>query len=349
MGVIVSGTANWIAVNRELLEKDVDGASDTIKKIEHHQERMEQLNSLIKNTFAGATGKIMTELKSDIGRFFNVSPDGILGQTLAFINEYPESVDKYHEKVAASGFSSTLNFVFQEFKQSLDKFMSETISPEIARFSGEMEDRIKNSLESVAKPYYAMASNDIADLKASVSSVIEQSSKTAPDMQSFLDMDALKRIAGAKLPSSTAALQYYSKVRVEAVMRLGLYSVKSLFKRALKKSQKKENTEKMLALADGIRLIKHNTEKSIVFHFENYRENFKFQYISRLLNAGTEHLNQLLTERFNSYNADINTLEKMMHIHKDIDKTRKKMQKSNSAIETQKLKEEQKNGSAKVS
>jgi hypothetical protein len=66
----------------------------------------------------------------------------------------------------------------------------------------------------------------------------------------------------------------------------------------------------MRALADGVRLIKRETEKSIVFHFENYRENFKFQYVSRLLDASAENLHQLLIERFQSYSTDMRSMEK---------------------------------------
>ncbi len=68
----------------------------------------------------------------------------------------------------------------------------------------------------------------------------------------------------------------------------------------------------MRALADGIRIIKNETEKSIVFHFENYRENFKFQYVSKLIEASSEHLHQLLMEQFQSYNTDIKALEKVI-------------------------------------
>jgi hypothetical protein len=124
-------------------------------------------------------------------------------------------------------------------------------------------------------------------------------------------MDILKQRAGLSLPSTTAVLQYSTKVRTEAVMRLGYYSVKKLIKKALKKEAEKINQEQMLALADGLNLIKKDTEESMIFHFENYRENFKFQYVAKLINAATEYLHQLLTEKFQSCNADIKALERI--------------------------------------
>jgi GTPase SAR1 family protein len=312
MDVMVSGIDRWVRMNRELLEKDTRGGAATIKKMEYRQKRMDQIKSLIKNTLTGAKGDILRELKADIDRFFNPHTGSVLGQTSAFVNNYTVSVEKYREKLTTSGFSNTLYFVFQEFKQALDTFMAETINPEIASFTNSMETRIQSSLEGVAGPFHAVASDDIAELKAVISRPSKNNKLAEQEGRSLLDMEVLKRVAGLQLPSSTASLQYYTKVRAEAVMLLGLYSVKKFFKRALKKQPEKEQEEQLQALDNGIKLIKRETEKSITFHFENYRENFKFQYAAKLIEAASANLHQLLMEQFQSYNADIKAMEKVV-------------------------------------
>lgn len=310
MDVMASGIENWVMVNKELLEKDVEEARGLIERMDHLYKRMEDIKSLIRSTFKGATADIMKGLRSDIDRFFNIHTGSVLERTIGFVNEYSGSVERYREKLAASGFSNTLYLVFQEFRQSLDLFMAEEINPDVARFSGEIEGRVKKALESVAGPYYSMASDNVADLKAVIGNSTAKAASGAGEGQILLDLDTLKRVAGLKLPSSTANLQYYSRVRAETVVRLGLYSIKKLFRKALKKPLEDEKEGEMRALSDGVRLIKRETEKSIVFHFENYRENFKFQYVSRLLDASAENLHQLLVERFQSYSTDIQSMEK---------------------------------------
>ena len=311
MDVMVSGIDRWIQMSREIMEKDADEVTATIKKMEHRQKRMEQIKSIIKNTLTGAKGDIMRTLKTDIDHFFNPHAGKVLAQTTAYVNQYTVSVDKYKEKLATSGFSNTLYFVFQEFKQALDTYMAETINPVLARYTAEIDERIRASLEAVAIPFHMMASDDIAELEAVISPA---GRKETPEQErrSLLDMEVLKRVAGAKLPSSVASLQYYSKVRAEAVMRLGLYSVKSFFKKAIKKHPVVEMEEQFQALKDGIRLIKRETEKSIVFHFENYRENFKFQYAAKLIEASAENLHQILMEQYQSYNTNVKAMEKIV-------------------------------------
>jgi hypothetical protein len=295
----------------ELLKRDVQGASSMIQKISHHEKRIEQIRDLLRNTFKGTTEKMLRELKSEIDRFFGNQPEGVLGQALGFMRNYTVNIDKYREKLSSSGFNKTLYVVFQEFKQALDKFMAETLDPEIVSFCSKVDKRIGTSLESVAEPYESMASDTVSELKAAMSSVDAESGTPYSESRSLLDMDILKQRAGLSLPSTTAVLQYSTKVRTEAVMRLGYYSVKKLIKKALKKEAEKINQEQMLALADGLNLIKKDTEESMIFHFENYRENFKFQYVAKLINAATEYLHQLLTEKFQSCNADIKALERI--------------------------------------
>ena len=312
MDIILTGVESWAGTYKELLVKDINSASDIIKKMERHQERMDQLKSLIKNTLDGAREDIMKELKADIDRFFNVPTEGVLGQTMAFINKYEISVDKYLDKLDSGGFSNTLYLVFQEFKQSIDTFMTRKINPELASFAGKSEDKVRKTFEAVSGSFQTMASGDIDDLKSTIVNSSMEKEKLSLFGQNLMDLDSIKRIAGLKLPSSSATLQYSAKIRTEALVRLGLYSVTKLFKKVLKKPVKHEMEEQMKALADGFDLIKGETVKSIEFHFENYRENFKFQYISRLVEAASEYLRQRLTERFQSYHSDIHSIEKVM-------------------------------------
>ena len=95
-------------------------------------------------------------------------------------------------------------------------------------------------------------------------------------------------------------------------MRLGLYSVLKLIKKAFKKPLKDEKEEQMLALADGVKRMKGETEAAIIFHFKNYRENFKFQYAFKLVDFASAHLHRTLLERLQAYDTDLTELTGVM-------------------------------------
>jgi hypothetical protein len=312
MDIIASGIGRWAATTGELLVRDSDGASTLIHKMERHQERIEQMRSLVKSTLNGAMSDLMKKTKADVDRYFNPHSSSMMGQTHAFVKQYSVSVDKYHSRLAASGFSNTLYYVFQEFKQALDRFMTETVNPEIAQFAGEVEARIKATLESVAMPYQEVASDSLAEFRSTLGSAEEGAIASGAENRGLLDMDLIKRTSGLSLPSTAATLQYSVRLKTETMMHLGFYSAVKIFKKILKKPAEGDRGEQMQALSAGFKIIKKETEQSMAFHFENYRENFKFQYVSKLINAAGGYLHDILMERFNSFDTNIKSLEHMV-------------------------------------
>ena len=46
----------------------------------------------------------------------------------------------------------------------------------------------------------------------------------------------------------------------------------------------------------------------MLFHFKNYRENIKFQYVFRLVDAVSESFYNTVLDRFRAYSADISSI-----------------------------------------
>ena len=67
-----------------------------------------------------------------------------------------------------------------------------------------------------------------------------------------------------------------------------------------------------MALKDGVRGIKRETEKAVVFHFKNYRENLKFQYIFKLVDAVSHAVFESMVSRFQIYATDLDYLMKLI-------------------------------------
>jgi hypothetical protein len=317
MAVMVAGMDRWLWTNRELMSADAEGVTELLRKIDHHQQRMDQIKELIKNTLGGAAGKIKKEIRTDIDRFFNTRPGSLLQATLDTIHQFSVVFENYSDQLAASGFSSTLYQVFQEFRQTLDTFMAETINPEIVSFTAQTEQKIKSGLETVAQPYQSMAMDAIAEYHAAMNRLEMQSAGTREENLTLLELDEVKKVAGLKLPAAATSMRYSAKVRTEAVVRLGVYSILKVFKKVFKKPLKNEKEEQMLALADGLKRMKAETENAVIFNFKNYRENFKFQYAFKLVDFAVSHLHRTLLERLRAYDTDLTELTRVMSSHGD--------------------------------
>jgi hypothetical protein len=124
----------------------------------------------------------------------------------------------------------------------------------------------------------------------------------------FIDVDALKQRAGLKVPSAAAPLGFSARIRTEAVARLGFYTAVEWARRLFKKPAPTPTDKSVQALLDGLRRIKRETLRAVAFHFKNYQENIKFQYLFKLVDAAAVGIREALGDQLRAYGEDLSQL-----------------------------------------
>lgn len=336
INIISSGIGNWIAVNDEILNKDAHGAGEIIKKIVRHQERMSKIMDIIKNTLDGAVQKMKQEQKKEVDNFFASRYGDAPGSVVDFIRDYNASYGDYEANFQASGFSSTIYLVFQEFKHRLDTFIAEKINPEVIQLIKNREEIIKKKFDSIAEPFEDMVQGALEEYNAVIAASGITEALEIEQRYDFFDIDSIKRITGLTIPSVAATVSYSAKIKTEAVIRFGVYTVVRFIKQIFKRPLENEKEEEIFALKDSLKRIKRETEKAIFFHFKNYRENLKFQYLFKLIDAVSNSLYDDLQNRFSHNSASFSTMAKLIET-KQIDKKQasealKEMERAYSGI-----------------
>lgn len=308
LSVISAGVDHWIGVNQDMLSRDVVGATEMLERIKRHESKIIQLKSMIKSTLDGALQKIRQELRTDVDRFFDKHDGEIFSGMLGFIHRYTATLEPFADKKESIGFTQALFLVFQEFKHHLDTFVAETTMPETVRFIREMESKIAANLQAIASPYDGLLQEALADYNASLGSIGVSAIPHAMEPLRVPDLDAVKSGIALRLPSMAISLQYSARIRSEAVARLGCYTLRSWIVRLFKKTLPNRKEDEVHALKDGMARIKQETERSIVSHFTDYRENLKFQYLFKLADAAFAALLACLMDRFDAYSMDVTRL-----------------------------------------
>ncbi len=306
--IITSGLQHWVSFNQNILTRNTDNANEIVENVKKHQIRMNQIKSVIKNTLDGSIQQIKRELKLEIDRYFDIRSGNVIGDIAEFIKSYSIVYQQYEDDIKTSGFSNTLYMIFQEFKQTFDTFMAETINPEVISFVRKQEARIHEHLESIVGPFDIMVREAIATYNHMMSELgINRSNENVKNID-LPDISTIKSIAGLTLPPVAAYMRYTAKMKTEATMRLGLYKVVKIFKKLLNKPIQGKNEGEMLALRDGVLRMKREMEKSVISHLKDYQENIKFQYIYRLVEAESNSLYESLLDRFQVYGADLSSI-----------------------------------------
>jgi len=310
--IVAGGIANWIAFNRDLLASDVSGARELADHAHRQQGRLDRLKQTVKNALDGALLQAKRDLKSAIDGFFKEHDSGVVEGAVGFVRGYRVEMERYDENLKAAGFAKTLYMVFQEFKQAVDTYMAETVNPMVIRFVRSQEKSLAAYLDEIAEPYGAMIEEALRPVTAAVNDEKRRQRSMHSAIRIGPELDAIRKMAGLSLPPAAATMRYSAQIKTEAVMRFGFYKLVNLVKKAMKKTGDKAHGEQFLALASGIKRMKRETERSILFHMKDYRENIKFQYMLKLADAAASALYSQVQERFQHHGADLSRLVDLM-------------------------------------
>jgi GTPase SAR1 family protein len=308
VGVVKTGLLNWVRLNRNMLNRDAESAKHLAERIRSHQGSMVQVQTMIRGTLDGSIQKIILELKQETDRFFDRHSGTVLNSIVGFIRNYHVELLNYRETVVEVGFNQTLYLVYQEFKQAVDGFMAEKINPEIIGFIGGLEERVKDFFHSVVDPFEAMVRDAVEQYEKALSQYHLEQLPGQWAMDTVPDLESIKESIGLKLPPAAATMRYSAHIKTDAVLRLGAYSLLGLLRKILKKQTGEQGAEELQALKGGIRRMKRETERSVYEHFKDYQENIKFQYLLRLVKETSTRLYEGLTDHFQVYLSDLETV-----------------------------------------
>lgn len=308
LSVMAQGLRDWVTINRDILSKDADDARSIAERIKTEQMQMDQVRAMIKDTLTGASQTTKREIEKGINSFLDASFGDVIKDIQAFVRGYSIDTRNNAEDLDGMGFSATLYMVFQEFKHAMDIFMTETINPKLVHFIRQDEKKIDNLLVTVAGTYGAIVNDSFQRYESTLRNLGVDLAGRMSDGDISLNVESLKRTAGLAVPPLVSSLRYTNQIRTEAIVRLGFYNLVKAVKKLFKRTIHDEREGQLAALRDGVRRIKRETERSLVFHLNDYRENLKYQYVFKLVDVASENLYDMLVDRFQAFTIDISDM-----------------------------------------
>ena len=305
LNVILSGIENWIGINQDILARDSQSAQELLHKLNNHQERVDQMKIVLKTTITGAVTKIKKKLSVDVNRFFDVHSGDIIQNIFEFIKNYKGLTKSVKGKASLTGVSRTMYLGYQDFKQSLDKFITEDINPEVIRFVKLQEKEIGKYFGMIIKPYSAMLIDTYYEYIRLMKKLGVSLNTEGQPAIGLPDMETQMQQTGLNPPKLVTTMHYSAKIKTAAILRLGVYSLQRNLKKLLKKPASKQAEVVRQALSGGIQQMKRETLKSVVEQLKDYRENLKFAFLLKLVENSAENLSDLMLDRFQLFFTDL--------------------------------------------
>jgi hypothetical protein len=274
-------------------------------KLEDHQERVEQMKTVLNTTITGAVTKIKKKMSVDVNRFFDVHSGDIIKKIFNFIKNYKGLTQPAEGKADLTAVSRTMYLGYQDFKQSLDTFITEDINPEVIRFVKLQEEEIGKYFDMVIKPFKAMLSDTYAEYIRLMKGLGISLNTEGQAAIGLADVEAQIQQTGLNPPKLVTTMHYSAKIKTAAILRLGVYSLQRNLKKILKKPTSKQAEVVRQALDGGTRQMKRETLKSVVEQLKDYRENLKFAFLLKLVDQSAQNLTDLMRDRFQLFFTDL--------------------------------------------
>ena len=312
LALVALGMQNLFRIQEDIFNRDAQGVETVIERIEHHMAQMTRIGALVKSTLDGASRKIKQEIKEDVDRFFDPRVGTLLQNIKTYIRNYAVDVKRYEEMLENSRFTDTLFLVFQDFKASLDAYVAENVNPKIIKFIGEEERKAAQSLAEVGEPFETMVSDTIGGYQDAMKRLGVNLLEKQDGARAVAEFKQLKLKTALSLPPLRTTMNYSAGIKTETVLRLGVYTATRLFKRLFRIKADSRMHQKIKALEDGVKRIKRETERSLILHFKDYRENIKFQYVVKFIDLLSSRLHEILLEQFRSYSTDVSKIMELV-------------------------------------
>jgi hypothetical protein len=313
---VLSSISHWLGLHITLLGQDAASTEAVLGKINRHQMRMLQLKSTLRSTLDGHLSKLHQKLRAQVDGFFDPRANGPVKAMARCIEAYCFDMERFRPIVISAGFRQALYQAYQEFKQHLDAFVADNVTPEVVRFIRKAEKMMEESFEELAAPFEGLLQEALGEYRQSLQQVgIGVDVGSAQRHSKLFDLGRVRTSAGIKLPQAEMAFRFSAKIQSEAVLRLGMYTFVTLVKRVLKKPFATKEEDGVQALRGAVDRMKKETMKSLLSHFRDYSENIKFQYMLKLADRTGDALFDGLVEKFQSYAADIQQISRFATTH----------------------------------
>jgi hypothetical protein len=320
ISTMASGMGDWIQINHDLLSKDADEVQAAFGEMDKRREASDQVTGVIKDTLDGSTRKLKRDLGDDVERFFDLKYSETVQGIIQFVDSYSVSARDYEKDLETSGFLSTLYRIFQALREATNRYIAESINPKLVDFVHLEEEKIKAVSDQVSGPYGLMIQDALDQYQRTAEKLgIKIEQRPFRPVKSP-DMGMVKGDASLSIPPLVTTLRYSGRIKTEAILRLGIYNTLRAMRKLLRKRTGGELESAMRSLDDSVRRIKEQLRESIAAHLLDYKENLKYQYFFKLVDAVSDSLYEALVDRMRAFTgslSDMSGLIENQHTDRD--------------------------------
>ncbi len=289
LAVVAETLGETCRTKKQLLGKDLHHLEQSARHLQRRQEELIGTLSTLENAIGGLRESLKNDLDNAIATFFDLSTGPVVQETLRLVDHYP--VDSAFAKDLSDPRKviRQLHAFYMEFRRSLSVFLVDRVNVETIRFAKDQESFLKRRIRESSQAFWSLFQSALEEYHRELQALgvavrepglspqqpwAEWKNITPPTFSGFVDENAV----GRGLLLMKFGLGRLNRFLNTVKDRLG------------KKRLTKDADEQSGSFLEAVETVKAEARAELVYAFRDYRQNFRYQYLHKLLDAALAHL-----------------------------------------------------------
>lgn len=322
-------------VQYNLVSRDFHQREKMVREIEMSQKDVITSMGVLENMVSGLRDSLVVECDKAVQRFFDLRQGSVVRDTMEMIEHY--HIDSsYQERFKhVRGLVGSLYDFYINFRKVLSRFLVEHVNVQIMTFAHEQEGFLRREFSNATEGFWALLKSSLKEYRKTLKDLGIPSAQYNQDVVETWE------------PSKNIVPPNFSTLADDHIMTKGAlftkYSVgrMSRFLRKLKGKIRLPRADKGDAYEDdnfreAVLIVKRQVKEEMIYVFRDYRQNFRFQYLHRLIDDGIAHILREFRMKAGVMQVNLQKLHEIMEKHgaerENIDGTLKEAISTASAV-----------------
>jgi len=314
MAMVAGSVNDTTRAHKRFMDQNLGSLKESTKHLKNKQKALQGTLGTLENAIAGLKESLRKELDNAVGSYFDLSYGPIIKETLDMVEHYP--VDPQYQKDLSDyrQLLRQLHRFYLEFRQSLARYLIEKVNLRVIEFAKEQEEFLQDRLQHSSRAFWSLFTTALDDYRKELARFdIDLRISCATEDHSCPAMEKITP------PSFSAFVDEQVVGRGTLLMKFGLgrftrflNQLKSRIGR--RKSSTPAASEENQSFQEAVSLVKSETKSELMYDFRDYRQNFKYAYLYKILDEGTQHLLEAFQSRAEMAQLDFANLLKQSEV-----------------------------------
>ncbi len=292
LGVVAQALSETSRTQFQLLDQNLEQLKTSAERLKERQQALLGTLGTLENAISGLRDTLRKDVDHAVGSFFDLDYGAVIQETLQMIEHYPVDPTYLNDLNDPTKVLKQLHRFYLEFRKSLSSFLVEKVNLHTVRFAKEQEAFLRDRLQQSSRAFWAL-------FQTAMEEYHQELARYGVKVRSYeMNLDEEWSDWHEIVPPAFSGfVDEHAVGRSVLLMKFGIGRIGRLLS-SLKARLGRKNlpsprdSEEGDTLREAIDLVKSETRSEILYAFRDYRQNFRYQYLYRLLDAGTAHLLQ---------------------------------------------------------